>query len=541
MKGWEEGGGGVARRDPAPSAPRRPLSCAPLPPALPRGVRRTLAAHPPPLSSDFGRAKAATEGLGGDTCPSKNDSGALGQLGPAPATRNRNRRGAGSGHEERAGGRGPPFSPLGRPGQGWVRVRLGGWREGARGEGRVSRAESSPRAWGKRGGRRTSPSTRLCPFICPRRLPFFPPFCSLLSIAAPPAAPPRLPCSVPVTSRPPPPPPRAPRCGFCPGCGGCRGPRGLRLLPHPPAPRPPPHPLHHDGRRGVAAAAAAAAAAALGIGVPRRLGPFRPAAGRHPLLPRPVPESRPAPGCRAACSEAYGQAEEQLACIEGCRRQMPEMESQEEKIPEPPPAALSVLDLFSNLCSDLVSSAQSFLSSTWTYYLQADDGKVVVFQSQPVMESLMLKTPQPKQMEAVWLGSDPDNLDSHSDPGEKLEKPARKEAKGKARLQTSEPPQPADFLGCMSKRSGLPRWILAVCLFFSVLVMLWLSCASLVTAPDQHIRTQPLSIAGDKDYLEKLEHPLALPPVLAIAVCPAESDPEAGPLPLKVELDRTAL
>ncbi|XP_028906978.1 transmembrane protein 59-like [Ornithorhynchus anatinus] len=246
--------------------------------------------------------------------------------------------------------------------------------------------------------------------------------------------------------------------------------------------------------------------------------------------------------CEAACSEAYGQAEEQLACIEGCRRQMPEMESQEEKqIPEPPPAALSVLDLFSNLCSDLVSSAQSFLSSTWTYYLQADDGKVVVFQSQPVMESLMLKTPQPKQMEAVWLGSDPDNLDSHSDPGEKLEKPARKEAKGKARLQTSEPPQPADFLGCMSKRSGLPRWILAVCLFFSVLVMLWLSCASLVTAPDQHIRTQPLSIAGDKDYLEKLEHPLALPPVLAIAVCPAESDPEAGPLPLKVELDRTAL
>lgn len=41
-----------------------------------------------------------------------------------------------------------------------------------------------------------------------------------------------------------------------------------------------------------------------------------------------------------------------------------------------------------------------------------------------------------------------------------------------------------------SRRSGLPRWILAACLFLSIMVMLWLSCASLVTAPEQHIKTQ---------------------------------------------------
>lgn len=39
-----------------------------------------------------------------------------------------------------------------------------------------------------------------------------------------------------------------------------------------------------------------------------------------------------------------------------------------------------MLDLFSTFCNDIVSSAQSFISSTWTFYLQADDGKVVVFQ-----------------------------------------------------------------------------------------------------------------------------------------------------------------
>lgn len=42
----------------------------------------------------------------------------------------------------------------------------------------------------------------------------------------------------------------------------------------------------------------------------------------------------------------------------------------------------------------------------------------------------------------------------------------------------------------LRRRSGLPRWILAACLFLSIMVMLWLSCASLVTAPEQHIRTQ---------------------------------------------------
>lgn len=46
-------------------------------------------------------------------------------------------------------------------------------------------------------------------------------------------------------------------------------------------------------------------------------------------------------------------------------------------------------------------------------------------------------------------------------------------------------------VGCY-RRSGLPRWILAACLFLSVMVMLWLSCASLVTAPEQHIKTQVL-------------------------------------------------
>ncbi|XP_007445081.1 transmembrane protein 59-like [Python bivittatus] len=75
------------------------------------------------------------------------------------------------------------------------------------------------------------------------------------------------------------------------------------------------------------------------------------------------------------------------------------------------------------------------------------------------------------------------------------------------------------------------------------MVMLWLSCASLVTAPDQHVKTQPLSINGDKEYLDDLDGPMpySLRPVIAVALCPADENKEAGLLPVKVDLDKTAL
>ncbi|XP_013929394.1 PREDICTED: transmembrane protein 59-like [Thamnophis sirtalis] len=75
------------------------------------------------------------------------------------------------------------------------------------------------------------------------------------------------------------------------------------------------------------------------------------------------------------------------------------------------------------------------------------------------------------------------------------------------------------------------------------MVMLWLSCASLVTAPDQHVKTQPLSINGDKEYLEDLDGPVpySLRPVIAMAICPTEENKEAGVLPVKVDLDKTVL
>ncbi|GCB75331.1 hypothetical protein scyTo_0018994, partial [Scyliorhinus torazame] len=96
-----------------------------------------------------------------------------------------------------------------------------------------------------------------------------------------------------------------------------------------------------------------------------------------------------------------------------------------------------------------------------------------------------------------------------------------------------------DFLGCMSRRSGLPRWILAACLVLSILVMLWLSCASLVTAPEQHMKSQPLSINGDQEGEEKSPS-YGLTALIAVSLREQEEE-DVGPLPVKVDLNKTLI
>lgn len=41
-----------------------------------------------------------------------------------------------------------------------------------------------------------------------------------------------------------------------------------------------------------------------------------------------------------------------------------------------------------------------------------------------------------------------------------------------------------DWLGCVSRKSGLPRWLLAATIFMSILVFVWLCFATASTAPD---------------------------------------------------------
>ncbi|CAI9596166.1 unnamed protein product, partial [Staurois parvus] len=141
--------------------------------------------------------------------------------------------------------------------------------------------------------------------------------------------------------------------------------------------------------------------------------------------------------CESACAEAYAKTEEQNGCTTGCRKQLAEAESQKEKILDfRIPSSFSMFDLISGFCSDLVSSAQSFISSTWTFYLQSDDGKVVVFQSQPEVEYpvLELQAPRSEVTDKNWLSSRFNTLKPSTGIREKVEKTSGKESRIKHKL-----------------------------------------------------------------------------------------------------------
>ncbi|CAL8268357.1 unnamed protein product [Arctogadus glacialis] len=318
--------------------------------------------------------------------------------------------------------------------------------------------------------------------------------------------------------------------------------------------------------------------------------------------------------CQGACQEAYVKLLEQEACCTGCASQPsePELLRRKLKAMTHRPKQPSVVEAMSGWFNDIVSSAQSFISSSWTFYLQADDGKVVVFQNRSAMEdfmvlevelqfsaaSCMTRSTEFNPVEGIaaaarselpfWGSAGPGGVTSPAMPAESrpdadynlpelqapephphpAEKPWLKvhahtqrphgarghrekgapgpAGKGKRAGQHPEDTSTEhDFLGCMSRRSGLPRWILAACLFLSIMVMLWLSCASLVTAPEQHIKTQ-LSINGDKEFIDERGHkvnPYHLTPVIAVTVKQLHPDEhqEAGPLPVKVDLDKTCV
>ncbi|XP_041530013.1 transmembrane protein 59-like isoform X2 [Microtus oregoni] len=241
--------------------------------------------------------------------------------------------------------------------------------------------------------------------------------------------------------------------------------------------------------------------------------------------------------CKAACTEAYVKAAEQQACSNGCWGQTPKPETRLElkkTALEPPSGSLSLLEWFSILCSELMSSAQGLVSSTWTYSLQTDNRKVVVFQTQPVVESFAFQGSRLKRMEVTWKGSHPEALEGHMDPLGLLDKVRRTKTRvktSKAKVE-SEDQQENDFLSCMSRRSGLPRWVLFSCFFLCILVLLWLSCCTLVTTPGQSLKLQPLVAEQHKSLLVESYWPLFPPPP------PAYED---SPPPYKLKLDLTTL
>lgn len=230
--------------------------------------------------------------------------------------------------------------------------------------------------------------------------------------------------------------------------------------------------------------------------------------------------------CDSACTEAYSQSDEQYACHLGCQNQLPFAELRQEQLMSLMPRIhlLFPLTLVRSFWSDMMDSAQSFITSSWTFYLQADDGKIVIFQSRPEVQYV----PQLDQETENTRGSlSLSKTASDPQPG------SSQTYRGLFEEQGND-----SFFKCLSINSS---WILTTTLVLSVLVLLWICCATVATAVEQYVPSEKLSIYGDLEYMNEQKLNRYPSSALVVVRCKTEEHEEAGPLPTKVNLAQSAI
>ncbi|XP_015232061.1 PREDICTED: transmembrane protein 59 [Cyprinodon variegatus] len=239
--------------------------------------------------------------------------------------------------------------------------------------------------------------------------------------------------------------------------------------------------------------------------------------------------------CESTCREAYTQSDEQYACNMGCNNQLPFAEQRQDQLEAMMPRIhlLHPLTLVRGFWEDVMSQAHSFITSSWTFYLQADDGKVVVFQSEP----------QVRIFTHIELDKDTQEEPQKSFPG--LSSPIYKEYH-RSLIQERDRDLSGErsyddgynLFSCLSRNPWLPGWILTTTLVLSVLVLIWICCATVATAVDQYVPAEKLSINGDNDYIK--EQKLTPYPASSLIIITSKGpEEEAGPLPSKVNLGQS--
>ncbi|XP_077981329.1 transmembrane protein 59-like [Glandiceps talaboti] len=237
--------------------------------------------------------------------------------------------------------------------------------------------------------------------------------------------------------------------------------------------------------------------------------------------------------CNAACKEAYSQTSTNYACNLGCQSQVPFAQKRQEVLANEPPRIhyLEPLVMVRHFYNNFMDNARSYASWSWSMYVESDDGKVYMFQSQPEFFTLNPWNDKSNFGSDKTLRDFETNLQALRDDESTIYPDKSKSAA----MLGPDADYSSDWLACVSKKSGLPRWLLSATIFLSSMALLWLCCATTVTAPDQRVPKQKLSIYGDLEYLNQSKDRLPYP----VYIKPAGPDDDAEPLPLKIEIDHT--
>lgn len=239
--------------------------------------------------------------------------------------------------------------------------------------------------------------------------------------------------------------------------------------------------------------------------------------------------------CDSTCREAYTQSDEQYACTLGCQNQLPFAEQRQEQLLAMMPRIhlLYPLTLVRGFWDDVMSHAHNFITSSWTFYLQADNGKVVIFQSEPQIQFIpqfeVQKEEDKEDLQKTRLDS-PVYKDYHR---RFIQERDRDMLMGQSVSQDD-----YNLFSCLSRNPWLPGWILTTTLILSVLVLIWICCATVATAVDQYVPAEKLSIYGDMEYAKE-QKLTPYPASSLVIISSAGHEEEAGPLPSKVNLDQS--
>ncbi|XP_048844438.1 transmembrane protein 59 [Brienomyrus brachyistius] len=237
--------------------------------------------------------------------------------------------------------------------------------------------------------------------------------------------------------------------------------------------------------------------------------------------------------CDAACREAYSQSNEQYACSLGCLNQLPFAEQRQQQLLAMVPRIhlLYPLTLVRGFWNDVMSSAHSFISSSWTFYLQADDGKVVIFQTEPQIQFIPpYELPQDEGEQPLL----PSKL-VYKD----YQRSFIQERDRNMFADSGHAEEDYSLFSCLARNPWLPGWILTTTLILSVLVLIWICCATVATAMDQYVPSEKLSIYGDMEYTT--EQKLTPYPPSSLVIISSLAEEEAGPLPSKVNLNQSSI
>lgn len=233
--------------------------------------------------------------------------------------------------------------------------------------------------------------------------------------------------------------------------------------------------------------------------------------------------------CVNACAEQYPDSPQYYACSLGCKEQLNQAEAKAKTEQPVLIHPLTPLLFIQQVYERVVNRVYHFLQRTFTaVYVQRDTGKLVIVRGElePVrLPDIDTETP----------------ADGEAQPCQGSDGRCHEDTTSTSRAFHQESSFPGStWLDCISRQSGLPRWILVFVLFLVVLTMVWLCCATTATFPvspftggrqHQCYKDQKMGLNSDVEYL------LLYDPSEQVKIQPPKEQ-EAAPLPVKIPLDQ---